>query len=110
MKTTVTFSDFVDAFRQAGRKGTFSYDGLRALFDYLEEVERDIGKEFELDPIALCCEYAEADADSIAEQYGIDLSDCEDGDDKEEAVQDYLDENTDLIASLSGGVFVYRQF
>ncbi|MDE1728999.1 MAG: hypothetical protein KGH81_07480, partial [Thaumarchaeota archaeon] len=68
MKTTVTFSDFVDAFRQAGRKGTFSYDGLRTLFDYLEEVEHDIGKEFELDPIALCCEYAEAGADSIAEQ------------------------------------------
>ena len=110
MKTTVTFSDFVDAFRHAGRQGTFSYDGLRALFDYLEEVERDIGKEFELDPIALCCEYAEDDAESIAEQYAIDLSDCEDDDDKEEAVQDYLAENTGLVASLPGGVFVYRQF
>ena len=110
MKTTVTFSDFVDAFRQAGRKGTFSYDGLRALFDHLEEIEQDTGEEIELDPIALCCDYAEDDAVSIAGQYGIDLSDCEDGDDKEEAVQDYLEENTDLIASLPGGVFVYRQF
>lgn len=104
MKTTVTFYDFVDAFRHAGRQGTFSYDGLRALFAYLEEVESDIGEEFELDPIALCCDYAEADADSIAEQYGIDAED------KIEAVQDYLEENTDLIASLPGGVFVYRQF
>ena len=110
MKTTVTFSDFVDAFRLANRQGNFSYDGLRALFDYLEEVERDIGKEFELDPIGLCCEYAEDDAESIAEQYAIDLSDCEDDDDKEEAVQDYLQENTGLVARLPGGVFVYRQF
>jgi hypothetical protein len=110
MKTTVTFSDFVDAFRLANLQGNFSYDGLRALFDYLEEVERDIGKEFELDPIALCCDYAEADADSIAEQYAIDLSDCDDDDAKEGAVQDYLDENTALITSLPGGVFVYRQF
>ena len=110
MKTTVTFSDFVDAFRHADRQGTFSYDGLRALFDYLEEVESDIGEEFELDPIALCCDYAEADAESIAEQYAIDLSDCEDAEDKIEAVQDYLEENTDLVASLPGGVFVYRQF
>ena len=110
MKITVTFSDFIDAFRHADCQGTFSYDGLRALFDHLEEVERDIGKEFELDPIALCCEYAEDNAESIAEQYAIDLSDCEDDDDKEEAVQDYLEENTDLIASLPGGVFVYRQF
>ena len=110
MKTAVTFSDFVDAFCHAGRRDTFSYDGLRALFDYLEEVERDIGEEFELDPIALCCDYAEADADSIAEQYAIDLSDCEDDDGKEKAVQDYLEENTNLVASLPGGVFVYRQF
>lgn len=107
MKTTVTFSDFVDAFRLANRQGDFSYDGLRALFDYLEEVERDIGEEFELDPIALCCDYAEDDAESIAEQYAIDL---DDDDAKEGAVQDYLDENTDLIASLPGGVFVYRRF
>ena len=110
MKTTVTFSDFVDAFRQAGRQDNFSYDGLRALFDYLEEVERDIGEEFELDPIALCCDYAEDDAESIAEHYGIDLSDCEDADDIDEAVQDYLAENTGLVARLPGGVFVYEQF
>ena len=110
MKTTVTFSIFVAVFHLADRQGNFSYDGLRALFDYLEEVERDIGKEFELDPIALCCEYAEDDVESIAEQYAIDLSDCEGGDDKEKAVQDYLEENTDLIASLPGGVFVYCQF
>ena len=110
MKITVTFSDFVDAFHQAGCQYIFSYDGLRALFDYLEEVERDIGEEFELDPIALCCEYAEDDADSLAEQYDIDLSDCEDAEDKVDAVEDYLEENTDLVASLPGDVFVYRQF
>ena len=110
MKITVTFSDFVDAFRQAGRQDAFSYDGLRALFAFLEEVERDSGEEFELDPIALCCGYAEADAESIAEQYAIDLSGCEDDDDKEEGVQYYLEKNTDLIASLPGGGFVYCQF
>lgn len=58
MKITVTFSDFVDAFRHAGRQDTFSYDGLRALFDFLEEVERDIGEEIDLDLNALCCGYA----------------------------------------------------
>ena len=110
MKQTVDFADFVNAFRHAGRQHTFSYDGLRALFDYLEEVERGIGEEFELDPIALCCDYAEDDADSIAEQYAIDLSDCADEDDKEEVVGSYLEHHTEVVATLSNGVIVYRQF
>ena len=57
MKTTVNFSQFVDAFRI--RKDNFSYDGLKALFEYLEQYEEGGGEEIELDVIALCCEYSE---------------------------------------------------
>ena len=59
MKQTVTFADFTDAFRNMGRKENFSYNGLKALFDYLEQLEEDIGEEMELDVIAICCEYTE---------------------------------------------------
>ena len=59
MKETINFSRFCDAFRDCSRNNNFSYDGKRALFDYLECYEEDAGEEIELDVIALCCEYTE---------------------------------------------------
>ena len=59
MKKTINFYDFSDAFRKAGRNDQFTYEGQRALFDYLEEYEESTGEEVELDVVALCCEYAE---------------------------------------------------
>ena len=41
------------------RSEQFTYAGLRALFDYLEQYQDDIGEAIELDVIALCCEYSE---------------------------------------------------
>ena len=55
----VNFSDFRQAFAGHGREKQFSYEGMKALFDYLEEQERDAGEEIELDVIALCCDYVE---------------------------------------------------
>ena len=59
MKQAVSFSTFSDAFRDMNRKDQFSYDGLRALYDYLEEYEESCDTEVELDVIALCCEFTE---------------------------------------------------
>jgi len=57
MKATIGLSQFREAFQI--RKENFSYAGLEALFNYLEQYEEDTGEELELDPIALCCDYAE---------------------------------------------------
>lgn len=59
MKKTISTQDFHDAFKNAGRESHFSSDGLDALFEHLEEYERDCGTEIELDVIALCCDYTE---------------------------------------------------
>lgn len=59
MKQTVNFSEFTDRFRDMNRDNNFSYEGKRALFDYLEQCEEDTGEEIELDIIGLCCEYTE---------------------------------------------------
>lgn len=106
---TVNFSSFCDAFIKADREKNFSYKGKRALFDYLENVSEDCGISFELDAIALCCEYDEGDYSEIAHNYRIDLSDCEDEDDKIQAVRDHL-ENESLIVNEDDGVFVYAVF
>ena len=71
MKQNVNFNMFACEFKNMGRAEQFSYSGLHALFDYLEELERDIGEESELDVIALCCDYVELDEDEAREQYDI---------------------------------------
>jgi hypothetical protein len=108
MKTTVNFSDFCDAFHKAGRNNNFSYNGKRALFDYLEEMEQSTGEELELDVIALCCEYDENHIDDIISSYDIDVTDM-DEDEKREAVRDYLQHNTVLVGETSDG-FIYAAF
>jgi hypothetical protein len=47
-----------------------------ALFDYLQELEDCAGYEFELDVIALCCDYTRFDSlRDYNEQYGTDYDD-----------------------------------
>lgn len=58
MKTTVSKSDFRDAFHQMDRDN-FSYAGLGALYDFVEELDEDCDTESELDVIAFCCDYVE---------------------------------------------------
>ena len=71
MKDTMTEFSFCDWFQKsAERKNQFSYEGLRALYEYLVNLEDDIGEEFEFDPIALCCEYTEYESlDDFQEQH-----------------------------------------
>lgn len=59
MKSHVNFYQFSDTFKRSDYKNKFTYQGLIALFDYLEELEDDLGEEIEFDMIALCCEYSE---------------------------------------------------
>ena len=60
MKQSITRADFVGWFWGSDTyKNNFSYEGLNSLFDYLEELEEDMGKETEFDPVAICCEYSE---------------------------------------------------
>ena len=58
MKTTVNSYDFDRAFTEC-RPSSFSHAGRKALFEYLEQTEEDIGEEFELDVIAICCDFTE---------------------------------------------------
>jgi len=73
MKNTINFYAFEREFEQCGRGNQFTRQGLRALFEYLEEYEQDCGIEIELDVIALCCEYVEyADLDEFHGEYDSD--------------------------------------
>jgi hypothetical protein len=69
IKKTVNFYEFTDSFSDT-YKDNFTYEGKRALFDYLEQLSEDTGEDIELDTIALCCEYTQFDdLDDYHNQY-----------------------------------------
>lgn len=108
MKQSVDFYDFKNAFKQC-RPDNFSNEGLSVLWDYLEQYEDDCGIEIELDVIAICCDFSEDTWENIAANYTIDLDDCEDEDEKENAVKEFLEDQGAIVGAVSGG-FVYRDF
>ena len=62
MIMTLTEADFIELTnRFRTLKDNFSYEGKKALFNYLEEYEEDTSDTIEFDYIALCCDYSEYD-------------------------------------------------
>lgn len=77
MKSTVTFFDFEDSFSDQ-YKNNFTYEGKKALFEYLEQYEEDAGVELELDPVSFCCDYTEYDNLKDLQAEYSDIQDMED--------------------------------
>ena len=94
MKQTINDFQFRDAFIRMDRKENFSYTGLTALYDYLTDLEDDIGEELELDVIALCCDYSEHDLEDLQREFGD--YEGETWEDMEEAIQ-WLEDRTTVI-------------
>ena len=96
---------FKDQFRLHGRKDQFSYKGLTALYDHLEEVYgEDSEYEYDLDVIGLCCEYTEY-ASALDAVYGSTDFECEDSldeDFKESEALKYLQKETQVIIFIGG--------
>ena len=103
MKQTITQHRFIEAFKDAGRKDQFSYDGKKALFAHIEEYEADIDEETELDVIALCCEYAEGSIKEFRDNYSLDPTLT-----KDEVIQ-WANDHTQVVYAKDGKI-MYQQF
>ena len=99
MIRTINQYDFIDAFRKMGREESFSYNGLVALYEYLEMLEDDLGQEIELDVIALCCEYTEYDN---LEEFQADYGD------EYETIEDI--QNATTVIMIDDDSFIIQQF
>jgi len=78
MREYVTETEFVDRFVKINRENNFTYWGRKALFEYFEQLEEDIGEEIDFDPIAICVEYTQYEnLDELNEVYGKDFKDLE---------------------------------
>ena len=96
MKQSINIYDFQRAFKTYDRDNWFSYEGLKALFEYLEEYEDDTGEEVELDVIALCCEYMEYDSlKEYNEDYGTEYGEIDDIQDDTTLIK--IDNNSFII-------------
>ena len=95
MKTTISLNDFTN---NAQLKDNFSYDGLVALFDYVEDYEQSCGVDVDFDPVALRCEFTEYnDIKGAYENYQP-----EDEDLTELEMMEYLQEQTQVIEFETG--------
>ena len=107
---TVNFSDFCDAFRACGRNENFSYQGKRVLFDMLEDISGDTDVPYELDVVALCCEFCELSLDEFIDYYRIDVSDCDDEDARRECAIEYLEMNAGWVQWLDNNRVIFQEF
>jgi hypothetical protein len=112
MKQTLTKDMFRFQMDQI-RPNQFSYEALGVLFDYVEQNEEGEGRQWEFDPIALCCEFTEMTMDEIFDAYPevydlIDM-DCP-RDSTYQIVVDYLNDNGSYCGDTTQGTFIFQQF
>ena len=112
MKETLTTNEIADRLFRDENAG-FSYNGAKALAEYLEQLEEDTGEEMEFDRVAIRCDYSEHASlqDWAADYFSGDWKDslCIDPEDSEdendEAIRDYIRDHGSLI-EFDGGIIV----
>ena len=112
MKQYVSVDMFRDRFLSSDTyKNNFTYDGLAALFEYLEQYEEDTNEEIDFDMVALACGYSEYEsALDAVEQYNGAVEENKDFDeeDKENASLAWLRDQTQVIEVDGGGVIIQQ--
>ena len=96
-----------DALRRDEYAG-WSYDGAKALAEWLEGLAEDTGEPYELDTVALRCEFSEYDdAADACQNYdeAPDESEYNDEEEHEAACLEWLQDNTAVI-EFNGGLIV----
>jgi hypothetical protein len=112
MIQTINLHDFRQAFHNMGRGNQFSYEALELIFDYLEECDPDS----ELDVIAICCDFSEADFQEVANELDEDedelAEECEgmDEDDTAQLIAEKLGDKTTVLGVTSDNSIVYLNF
>ena len=96
MKQTINLYQFRDAFQRMDRANQFSYEGLELIYDYLEECSPD----FDLDVIAICCDFCEMTELEIRSSYSLEDSDSSTA---------YLENNTFIVGTTKTTV-IFQNF
>ena len=99
----ISFNDFLEEFRNYGREDQFSYEGKKALYDYLNDLSEDLGGPLELDVIGICCDFTEySNLEEFSNDYSYTIG--EDIDDMED-VRDYT-----TVIPINSKSFIIQNF
>lgn len=111
MIKTVTFSEFCDSFGDS-YKHNFTYEGKRALYDYLEELETQTNEPIELDIVALCCDYTEYESEIEAAENYFTYESAAEGtlEENEKLAHIFLEDNTTVIPVGKDGKVIIANF
>ena len=102
MKRNLSLSDVAEALLN-DKSANWSVNGAYALAEVMEQYEEDSGKEFQLDVVALRCEWSEYEsATEAAKDFGWD-----EGGGEEEALS-WLEDFT-VVFEFDGGVIVQNR-
>ena len=117
MKTTLNTHDITNALLN-DKHAAWSYNGAKALAEYLEQYEEECDVELELDVVSLRCEFAEYNSleDWLTEYYaqtieealksaGMDLEGEEDEEELADLIRSHILDHGTLI-EFEGGVIV----
>ena len=109
-------SDLYDLAVIWGRADSFGCDGWNAIGEHLEQLSEDIGKDIEIDIVAICCDYDIAEsAEDWWEEHGpysnIDPEEWEEmaEDEKLQAIEDYLNDRTSVVV-CEDGLIIWQVF
>ena len=102
MKRNVNEYDFVRSFDEMNRGDNFSRAGRFALFEYLTDLEDDCGIEFELDVIALCCDFSEYTLEEYNNAYDTQYT--------EDNYEEEISNNTILINYYDENKFIIQDW
>jgi hypothetical protein len=91
--------------------GHWSWDGAKAMVEYLEDLEDDLDKPIEFDTVAIRCDFSEYDSVLEGAEYHEFVPDesipPDDEDEIEAAALEYLEDRTTVI-QFNGGVIIQQ--
>jgi hypothetical protein len=112
MKITIdSGSEFADFFKKSCRADNFSYSGLCALYEYLEECDPDM----ELDVIAICCDWSEYDSareacEEMSSEWDKDDFEGLDEEELEKKALEHIQERSSVISGYDGDKCIVQSF
>ena len=98
----ISFNDFLEEFKNYGRENQFSYEGKKALYDYLSDLSEDLGEPLELDVIGICCDFTEySSLEEFIDNYSYTVEDIN-------SIEDI--EYYTIVIQINGKSFIIQDF
>lgn len=105
MIKTLSVNEIADELKGDEYAG-WSYAAARALAEYLDDLDDQLGEQTEFDAVAIRCDYSEySTALAAAKEYGFDEENEDEPEELEETAKEWLNDRTTVI-EFSGGVIV----